>query len=102
MKNNYTLHDILVDDMHMVVSIRPSVFMPKSDYMAQFMYDDSELVAVFTLNREKYYKFLFSHIISALYPQRVYILWHRKIPPETEYFDILKHEEFVRSTERFI
>jgi len=43
-----TFHDMLSDDINMVVPIRSGVFMPKSNNMPKFMDDNSKLFTVFS------------------------------------------------------
>lgn len=38
--------DVIPDDGHMIITIRPRVLMPESNDMAQFMHHDAKLVAV--------------------------------------------------------
>ena len=41
-----TGHDVLVDDLDVIVSVRSGVFVPKADHVTEFMDDNPELVAV--------------------------------------------------------
>ena len=41
-----TRHDIVADDLHMTVAIRPRVLVPETDHVAQFVNHYAELVAV--------------------------------------------------------
>lgn len=43
-----TTHNIFSDNINMVISIRPGVFMPKTYYMPQFVNNDSKFITVFS------------------------------------------------------
>ena len=40
------MHNVLADDLHVVIPIGTSVFMPESNHVTQFMNNDSELITV--------------------------------------------------------
>ena len=42
-----TRHDVLGDNVHVFIAIRPRVFVPEADHVTQFVHDDAEFVAVF-------------------------------------------------------
>lgn len=42
----FTCHDILGDDLHISVTIRPSMLMPEAHNMAELMNHNSQLVTV--------------------------------------------------------
>lgn len=44
--DDLTSHDVLVDDLNMVIAIGSRVFVPEAHHVPQFMNHDSELVAV--------------------------------------------------------
>ena len=42
-----TLHDVLVDDLDVIIAVRPSVLMPEPHHMAQFVNHNAKFVTVF-------------------------------------------------------
>lgn len=42
-----TAHDVVANDLYVSISIRPGVFVPEANDMAQFMNDYTKLVTVF-------------------------------------------------------
>lgn len=45
--NRLTDYDVISHDLHMIITIRPSVFVPEANHMSKLVHDDTELVAVF-------------------------------------------------------
>lgn len=41
-----TGHDVFTDDVDVIIAVRSSVLVPKSDDMTQLVNDDAELVAI--------------------------------------------------------
>lgn len=41
-----TIHNIVLDDLHMVVPVRSGVFVPEPDHVTQLVYHYAELIAV--------------------------------------------------------
>lgn len=41
-----TRHNVLSDNLYMMIAIRPRMFMPKAHHMSQLMYHDTEFVTV--------------------------------------------------------
>ena len=44
--NRLTRHDVLVDDLHVVVPIGPRMFVPEANYVAKFMDNNAKLITV--------------------------------------------------------
>lgn len=46
--NCLTDYDVISHDLHVIVTIRPSVFVPEANHMSKLVHNDAELVAVFS------------------------------------------------------
>ena len=46
MVSQLTWHDVFIEDMYIVASVRSSVLMPESNHVTQFMNHDTELITV--------------------------------------------------------
>lgn len=42
-----TDYDVISHDLHVIVTIRPGVFVPEADHMSKLVHDNAKLVAVF-------------------------------------------------------